>query len=223
MYNLFGNGRVEQKLICQAQKFIGNIIESRRKSFHSKRSIATKSSKTIVSAKRQQFAILDTLLMAEANANSIDLVDIQHEINTIIFETFTTTTTAITCILMMLAHHEDVQQRLFKEMSSTEANDTNHFNYLNAIIKETLRLYPPVPIIGRTLAEDTIIGIYSSQFLFFVRNTIDYFFSFVLIIVFLFKTTYSCQLKPLSSFGFMHFTDTQNTLTTQSNLILTDF
>lgn len=36
-------------------------------------------------------------------------------------------------------------------------NDLNELKYLECCIKEALRLYPPVPIMGRKLNEDTII------------------------------------------------------------------
>ncbi|XP_031636156.1 probable cytochrome P450 4ac1, partial [Contarinia nasturtii] len=53
---------------------------------------------------------------------------------------------------------EDVQQKLYEEIL-TIGDDMNYNNltYMDAVIKEALRLYPPVPFIGRVLGEDTII------------------------------------------------------------------
>lgn len=65
--------------------------------------------------------------------------------------------TAIIFTLSMIANHIDVQQRLFEEI--TMKTDTkNGGDYLNAVIKEVLRLYPPVSVIERVLGEETVIG-----------------------------------------------------------------
>lgn len=103
--------------------------------------------------------MLDTLLVAEQDHKSIDKAGIQEEVDTFVFEGFDTTMTAITFILFAIANHEEVQQRLYEEIASLEGDKNyNNLVYLDAVIKESLRLYPPVPFIGRYLGEDTVIG-----------------------------------------------------------------
>ncbi|KAG4071881.1 hypothetical protein HA402_006042 [Bradysia odoriphaga] len=159
IYNTFGNGNIEHKHVQEAHDFTGSIIDKKRKQFQSDIGRLGTASATIDStAKKERYAMLDTLLHAEQNGNQIDADGIQEEVDTFVFEGFDTTMTAITFILFMLAHHGDVQQRLFDEVQSVnDHNDYNNFPYLDAVIKETLRLYPSVPFIGRLLGEETEI------------------------------------------------------------------
>lgn len=57
--------------------------------------------------------------------------------------------TAITFILFAISQHSEVQEQLFEEIKSIGTdNDYSKAKYLDAVIKESMRLYPPVPIIG---------------------------------------------------------------------------
>lgn len=158
VYTTFGKGNIEHKYVKEAHDFTGGIIDKKRKQFQldiGRLNIASSTSEAD-SAKKERYAMLDTLLHAEQNGHQIDADGIQEEVDTFIFEGFDTTMTAITFILFMIANHSDVQQRLYDEIQSANDND---FKYLDAVIKETLRLYPAVPFIGRMLGEETEIGI----------------------------------------------------------------
>jgi cytochrome P450 family 4 len=64
-----------------------------------------------------------------------------------------------------IGKYPDVQQKAFEEVMSvlndtetTTMADLNKLDYLELVIKETLRMFTPVPIIGRIMQEDTIIS-----------------------------------------------------------------
>jgi hypothetical protein len=65
-----------------------------------------------------------------------------------------------------MARHPDVQERAVRELEEVFGDDTRtpslsdlrRLKYLEQCIKETLRLYPSVPILSRTLTEDAKIG-----------------------------------------------------------------
>lgn len=149
---------MEKKLTDQAHEFTSSVISKKRESFRLDKKQLEKEDETEFT-KKKRLAMLDTLLVAEQDHKSIDKAGIQEEVDTFVFEGFDTTMTAITFILFAIANHEEVQQRLYEEIVSLEG-DKNYNNsvYLDAVIKESLRLYPPVPFIGRYLGEDTVIG-----------------------------------------------------------------
>lgn len=68
-----------------------------------------------------------------------------------------------TCfVLSMMARYPDVQEKVAKELHDVfgeldrpvVAEDLPHLKYLEVVIKETLRLYPPAPIIVRQIDKD---------------------------------------------------------------------
>ncbi|XP_050431369.1 cytochrome P450 4C1-like [Adelges cooleyi] len=81
-------------------------------------------------------------------------------------------TTAITntIVIFMLAHHQDVQENVFREISSIFSvddsdrpptyEDLQKMEYLERVIKETMRFYPAVPIMGRKIENEMKIGKY---------------------------------------------------------------
>ncbi|CAH0732024.1 unnamed protein product, partial [Brenthis ino] len=72
-----------------------------------------------------------------------------------------TSTIAICFTLILLSQYRDVQEKIYKEIHSVVGdsgritlNDINKLEYLDAVIKESLRLYPPVPVIIRYSDKD---------------------------------------------------------------------
>eukprot|EP01121_Diplochlamys_sp_Union-15-3_P014409 TRINITY_DN4588_c0_g2_i2.p1 TRINITY_DN4588_c0_g2~~TRINITY_DN4588_c0_g2_i2.p1 ORF type:complete len:219 (+),score=33.97 TRINITY_DN4588_c0_g2_i2:210-866(+) len=74
-----------------------------------------------------------------------------------------TTSVGIAWTLYCLSQHPDVADKVQKELSEVLAKEElqwetlDKLNYLGNVIKETLRLYPPAPIITRDAVKDDII------------------------------------------------------------------
>ncbi|KAE9394332.1 cytochrome P450 [Gymnopus androsaceus JB14] len=72
-----------------------------------------------------------------------------------------TTSSALSRILYLLSAHPDIQEKVHEEITTAFA-DADRLEYeaiselpwLDAIIKETLRLYPPVPFVRRTVTKE---------------------------------------------------------------------
>lgn len=120
--------------------------------------------------KKKRSAFLDLLLAASEHATTpLTDVEIREEVDTFMFEGHDTTTAGICWSLFLLGSHPEVQDRVVAELDTIFADepdrritmrDLNEMKYLERVIKESLRLFPSVPFIGRVLAEDTQFGEY---------------------------------------------------------------
>lgn len=66
--------------------------------------------------------------------------------------------------LLLLAMHPDIQDKVYAEISKVMKSDElsydglKDFVFLEAVVKETLRLLPIVPLVARNLNEDMELG-----------------------------------------------------------------
>ncbi|XP_007944894.1 cytochrome P450 4A11-like [Orycteropus afer afer] len=111
--------------------------------------------------RKRHMDFLDILLCAKmGNGSSLCNKDIRAEVDTFMFEGHDTTASGISWILYALAKHPKHQQSCREEIQSLLGNEAfitwDHLNkmpYTTMCIKEALRLYPPVPNIGRALSK----------------------------------------------------------------------
>ncbi|CAL1527753.1 unnamed protein product [Lymnaea stagnalis] len=77
----------------------------------------------------------------------------------VIFAGLETTATALQMCLYSLARNPDIQEKVYEEVckvvknASPSPDELNSLSYTEAVINETLRLYPPVPIVTRKAKE----------------------------------------------------------------------
>ncbi|XP_061402882.1 cytochrome P450 4g1-like [Musca vetustissima] len=113
---------------------------------------------------KRRLALLDAMMEMEKNPDiKWTDKDVMDEVNTIMFEGHDTTASGSSFALCLLGIYQDVQQRVFEEQQAIFGDDLNRdctfadtlqMSYLERVICETLRLYPPVPLIARTVEED---------------------------------------------------------------------
>ncbi|MBN3308791.1 CP4AP protein, partial [Amia calva] len=111
--------------------------------------------------KKRNLDFLDILLCArDEEQKGLSDEELQAEVDTFMFEGHDTTASGISWILYSLASNPEHQKQCREEVRvALEGKDTMDWEDLNQIpyttmcIKESLRLYPPVPGIARKLAK----------------------------------------------------------------------
>lgn len=85
---------------------------------------------------------------------------------TILTAAFETTAFTIHASLLLMALHVDEQQHVFEEQEAifgasrreVEMEDLPKMIYLEYVLKETLRLFPPAPVIGKITEKETMVA-----------------------------------------------------------------
>ncbi|XP_055372835.1 cytochrome P450 4e2-like [Condylostylus longicornis] len=113
---------------------------------------------------RIKHAFLDTLLMATIDDRPLTIKEIYDEVATFMFEGHDTTTSSLTFSMHLLSRHQEVQRKAYDEQVllfgskdlhkiDPSYQDVQEMKYLELVIKESLRMYPSVPIILRRVTE----------------------------------------------------------------------
>ncbi|XP_072165421.1 cytochrome P450 4V2-like [Diadema setosum] len=118
-----------------------------------------------VAGKKKRLAFLDLLIQMHREDPNFTMQDIQEEVDTFMFAGHDTTATAMSWALLLIGLHPGVQARLHDEIDKV-LGDTNRYvtsedlgnmSYLSLVMKESLRLFPSVPMISRKLDCDMML------------------------------------------------------------------
>ncbi|XP_069964039.1 cytochrome P450 4p1-like [Bactrocera oleae] len=161
LYKVFLAPKIK-KHISIVHYFSSEIINKRRQAFAEELEQSEDKEDNQGFYTKKRYAMLDTLLRAERDG-LIDHVGICEEVDTFMFEGYDTTSMALLFSLMNLSLYPEMQERCYQEILDCVEDDLSQLNiqqlsklqYLECFIKETLRLYPSVPVIAREAANET--------------------------------------------------------------------
>ncbi|XP_032675659.1 cytochrome P450 4V2-like isoform X2 [Odontomachus brunneus] len=124
------------------------------------------------SAKPSRKIYLDILMEASDDGKKLTRKEIIDEITTINCTGFDTVANTLNFLMFMLANFQEVQRKVYEELleiygmqdpksAPVKFEDLQHMNYMECVIKETMRLFPVGSILGRQLNADLQIGEYT--------------------------------------------------------------
>ncbi|KAI0059700.1 cytochrome P450 [Artomyces pyxidatus] len=113
--------------------------------------------------------IISVLMKCNGNASEEERLtdeEILSQMTTLLFAATDTTSSALSRILLLLSQHPDVQEKLRQELNEAFARSSSsgidydellELPYLEAVCRETLRLFPPASFVSRICRADACV------------------------------------------------------------------
>ncbi|CAL1271346.1 unnamed protein product [Larinioides sclopetarius] len=155
-FNFSKTGREIKEHSQVARDFTRNLIDKEKQNFLKLPEHSEKERKSLVKLLLKEYYL----------SKEISEEDIRDQLMTFTIAGQDTTKIALSWILYMLGLHAEIRGKVYEELDlifgvdherHATAEDLKNMKYLECVIKETLRIYPPVPILTRYLKEDTTI------------------------------------------------------------------
>uniref|UniRef100_A0A2M4ARZ3 Putative cytochrome p450 4d1 n=1 Tax=Anopheles triannulatus TaxID=58253 RepID=A0A2M4ARZ3_9DIPT len=149
---------VYQKSLQINKEFTTSVIRKRRAEL-----LATASDAAV--PEKGRLSLLDILLRSDLTGRQFTDQEVYSQVNNFMFAGHDTTSSAITFILYSLAKYPAVQQRVYEEIIAEiptgkpiDQQCINNLKYLELVIKESLRMFPPVPYYSRAIDKEVIFN-----------------------------------------------------------------
>lgn len=164
LFDLTSTKRKQDRCAQVMHEFTNKIITERRAKLSQEKSENLENLDDDDVGLKKKMCLLDVLLQSTVDGKPLTNDDIQEEVDTFTFAGHDTTTNTICFTLFTISKFPEVQRKLNEEIQQVigEGDVTfrkiNELKYLDLVVKETMRLYPPVPIIARRLHEEVDFG-----------------------------------------------------------------
>ncbi|KAF1750121.1 hypothetical protein GCK72_016667 [Caenorhabditis remanei] len=146
-----------------------NTLKSLSEKVIEERRAAHESGEVEMETSKRMMNFLDIMLSME-ESNQLTSEDIRQEVDTFMFAGHDTTTSSTSWACWNLAHHQDIQEKVYQEMLEVFGEDTSSditlealgkLNYCDRVLKESKRIIAPVPALQRKLTNDLVMDGYT--------------------------------------------------------------
>ncbi|XP_023221776.1 cytochrome P450 4V2-like [Centruroides sculpturatus] len=175
--------KLNEKCLKTLHTFTKNVIKEKKVELTERLKNESVEEEMIGFKSKKNRAFLDLLLYHHLVNGNLSEEDVREEVDTFMFEGHDTTAMGISWTLYFLGLYKDIQNKVYEELfeifgddkeRSITSGDVKQMKYLECVIKESMRLCPPVPFIARYCNKEINIGEYKvskgSTFLICINN-----------------------------------------------------
>jgi len=146
--------------------FVHQVIREKRSEWRDKPKLDMEAEEPFLGLGKKRLAFLDLLINVSDDGKYLTDEDIREEVDTFLFEGHDTTAAGIAFALLAVGYQPDVEEKIQKELDDifgtsnrpATIEDLKRMTYLECVLKEALRFVPSVPLVGRYLKEDIVLG-----------------------------------------------------------------
>ncbi|XP_018357414.1 PREDICTED: cytochrome P450 3A19-like [Trachymyrmex cornetzi] len=161
IFNLTPLGRKQKKTLNLLHSVVDEMIQQRIDEL--------KNVNTIKNEKNRTYRTFFDIQMDACRKQNFTQQEIHNNVMTMLLTASDSISITMNFVIFMLANFPDVQEKVYQELleiygtktikfAPIKYDDLQHMHYLDRVIKETLRIFPPAPLIGRRVTKDLKIG-----------------------------------------------------------------
>ncbi|KAJ8709625.1 hypothetical protein PYW08_009629 [Mythimna loreyi] len=158
IYTLLGYKKLEAELLNSIGEVTNEIMQTKESFFNE-----TQDQSTYIS-----YRPLIQLILEQHSTNQFTDYEISEELHTSIVAAYETTASSLLSVLVMIGSFPKVQEKIYEEIMQVlgsdrdvDKEDLRKLVYTEAVVKETLRLLPTVPVLLRYIDRDVKLKNYT--------------------------------------------------------------
>ncbi|XP_044745743.1 cytochrome P450 4C1-like [Coccinella septempunctata] len=162
IFGFTAKGKEQRQVLKVLHGFSDKVIADRKKIIQNSQGMAELSEEDKLLGKKRRLAFLDLLLQQNMEKNEWTDKELREEVDTFMFAGHDTTTSSVLWNLFALGNYPEIQEKVYEEIDSIFhgeerpilPEDVARMQYMERVMKETLRIYSVIPYILRRLEED---------------------------------------------------------------------